>query len=108
MSLPPYGSTVEGQAIRPRGRNDVAIWRREQLVRSGVPFRLATRAANDDGYDLHALIELLRHGCPPELAIRILAPDENKTAHDRPRRRWVEDRGELSPRTHKTRPIDRN
>jgi hypothetical protein len=107
MTLPRSGSTVEGHAIRPRGRNDVTTWRRQQLVRSGVPLRLATRAANDEGYDLHALIELT-HGCPPELAIRILAPDESKTAHDRPRRRWAEDRGDPSPRTHKPRPIDRN
>ena len=30
--------------------------------------------------DLHALIELVEHGCPPELAARILAPlDEERT-----------------------------
>jgi hypothetical protein len=27
-------------------------------------------------YDLHVLIELVEHGCPPELAIRILSPLE--------------------------------
>ena len=28
----------------------------------------------DQRYDLHALIELVEHGCPPLLAVRILAP----------------------------------
>jgi hypothetical protein len=55
----------------------VLIWRRDQLVRSGVPPSLAARAAVDGGYDVHAFVELLEHGCPPELAIRILAPLEN-------------------------------
>jgi hypothetical protein len=31
----------------------------------------------DGGYDLHAFVELLERGCPPELAIRILAPLES-------------------------------
>jgi hypothetical protein len=54
----------------------LADWRREQLARSGFDRRLASRLAHDDGYDLHALIELVERGCPPELAIRILAPLE--------------------------------
>ena len=32
------------------------------------------RLAHCCGYDLHALIELVERGCPPALAIRILAP----------------------------------
>jgi hypothetical protein len=52
----------------------VAAWRREQLFRSGFANGLATRLAADGRYDLHALIELVERGCPPELAIRILAP----------------------------------
>jgi hypothetical protein len=69
---------VRTQTTQDRGPNHVVIWRREQLVRSGVPLSMAARAAKDGGYDLHALIELLGHGCPPELAIRILAPLENE------------------------------
>ena len=49
-------------------------WRREQLVHSGFPLPLAARVAKDPGYDLHRLIELVETGCPPELAVRILAP----------------------------------
>jgi hypothetical protein len=71
---------VRTQTSRDRGPDHVLIWRREQLVRSGFPLVLATRVASDGGYDLHALIELLGHGCTPELAVRILAPIEGDTA----------------------------
>jgi hypothetical protein len=52
----------------------VADWRRKQLVRSGFPRPLAARLASDPEYDLHRLIELVERGCPPELAVRVLAP----------------------------------
>lgn len=55
-------------------RNAVFAWRRSQLVRSGFSQRLAGRVALDGRYDLHRLIELVERGCPPELALRILAP----------------------------------
>ena len=58
-----------------RGNHDVVGWRREQLVRTGFSLPLAHLVAADGRYDLHALIELVEHGCPPELAVRILAPD---------------------------------
>jgi hypothetical protein len=32
----------------------------------------------DGGYDVHAFVQLLERGCPPELAIRILSPLENE------------------------------
>jgi hypothetical protein len=57
-----------------RRARDVLHWRRERLVQAGAPPPLATRLAHDEHYDLHALIELLERGCPPELAARILAP----------------------------------
>jgi hypothetical protein len=57
-----------------RDRESVKGWRREQLVRTGFPPRLAARLAADGEYDLHRLIELVEGGCPPELAVRILAP----------------------------------
>ncbi len=34
------------------------------------------RLARDSRYDLHALTELTGTGCPPELAVRIVAPLE--------------------------------
>jgi hypothetical protein len=61
--------------LEPAG-GDVNRWRREQLVHSGFPLPLAAQLAKDPGYDLHRLIELVEAGCPPELAVRILAPLE--------------------------------
>ena len=63
-----------------REHEGVRAWRRSQLERSGFPTRLAARIAHDGRYDLHRLIELVEHGCPPELALRILAPLEGDEA----------------------------
>lgn len=59
---------------------EVNRWRREQLVLSGFSLPLAARVAGDPGYDLHRLIQLVERGCPPELAVRILAPLEPREA----------------------------
>jgi hypothetical protein len=53
---------------------EVVSWRRRQLVEAGFSERLARRVASDPSFDLHALIELVERGCPPTLAVRILAP----------------------------------
>jgi hypothetical protein len=57
-----------------RAGASLVSWRRDQLLASGFSSRLAGRVACDAQYDLHALIELVESGCPPELAVRILAP----------------------------------
>jgi hypothetical protein len=49
-------------------------WRRAQLMRAGFEDDLATRAAADRAMDVHALLDLVDAGCPPDLAVRILAP----------------------------------
>jgi len=59
---------------------EVNRWRREQLVLTGFSLPLAACVARDPGYDLHRLIQLVEQGCPPELAVRILAPLEPKEA----------------------------
>jgi hypothetical protein len=61
-------------------RDDVIAWRHTQLFRSGFPLELAVSIAEDDRYDLHAVIELVERGCSPELALRILAPLEESEA----------------------------
>ena len=61
-------------------RASVTSWRRDRLVEAGFDLPLALRLARDPRYDLHALIELVEHGCPPALALRILAPIEQGTA----------------------------
>jgi hypothetical protein len=63
-----------------REHDGVVAWRRRQLLRSGFPRRLAAAVAYDGRYDLHRLIELVERGCPPELALRILAPLEGDEA----------------------------
>ena len=55
----------------------VVRWRRRQLLDAGFELALASVLARDPVYDLHALIELVEQGCPPELAVRILAPVED-------------------------------
>jgi hypothetical protein len=59
---------------------DVASWRRARLLEAGFPRHLAVRLAGDARFDVHALIELVERGCPPELAMRILAPLEEAVA----------------------------
>lgn len=54
----------------------LVAWRRDQLLHDGFPRGLATCVALDERFDLHALLELVGRGCPPELAVRILAPLE--------------------------------
>ena len=50
----------------------VERWRAELLLRSGYdPVAAAGLAARLD-VDLHAAIDLLARGCPPDLALRIL------------------------------------
>jgi hypothetical protein len=58
---------------QPEAR-EVGAWRRRQLREAGFDRALAASLARDDRIDLHALIELVERGCPPELAVRILAP----------------------------------
>ena len=60
--------------------DEIERWRRGQLSSSGFSPALAAAVASDPRYDLHALIELVERGCPPDLAARILAPLETKLA----------------------------
>lgn len=57
---------------------EVVNWRRERLAEAGFSLPLAAGVAKDPRYDVHALIELVERGCPPELAARILAPLEQE------------------------------
>jgi hypothetical protein len=53
---------------------DVQAWRRCRLLEAGFPAGLADSVAADPRFDLHVLLELIDRGCPPELAVQILAP----------------------------------
>jgi hypothetical protein len=50
----------------------VERWRAEELIRAGYDPAAASDIACRLDVDLHGAIELLGHGCPPELAVRIL------------------------------------
>jgi Glu-tRNA(Gln) amidotransferase subunit E-like FAD-binding protein len=55
-------------------RAQLVQWRRQYLHRVGVDADLASVVATDLRWDLHALVQLLERGCPPQLAARILEP----------------------------------
>jgi hypothetical protein len=47
-------------------------WRTEALERAGYPAALAAKLAELMYVDLHLAADLLRRGCSPELALKIL------------------------------------
>jgi hypothetical protein len=53
---------------------DVQAWRSLRLLDAGFPAALADPVASDPRFDLHALLQLVDRGCPPDLAVRILSP----------------------------------
>ena len=50
----------------------VEQWRAEELERGGFKPADAARLAARHEVDLHAAVELLKNGCPAELALEIL------------------------------------
>jgi hypothetical protein len=71
---------MQAHLQREHGEQDVVAWRRDQLVAAGFALPIAAALARDSRYDLHALIDLVERGCPPDLAVRILAPLESEEA----------------------------
>jgi len=68
----------DSATLQPRSGSVVA-WRTERLLSAGFDRELATGLAAGGAIDLHGLLELVDRGCPPELAVRILAPlDEER------------------------------
>jgi hypothetical protein len=47
-------------------------WRRERLEAAGFPPASSGALAERHDVDLHAAIDLVDKGCPPDLAVRIL------------------------------------
>jgi hypothetical protein len=47
-------------------------WRVEELERAGYPVRAAAVLAARHDVDLHLAVDLLRQGCPAEVAVQIL------------------------------------
>jgi hypothetical protein len=66
---PIVSSETTGPAPDP-----VVAWRVKCLREAGFSAHLADELARRNAYDLHALLELVDRGCPPGVAVRILAP----------------------------------
>ena len=64
--------TGNGRSQDPRSSR--AKWRARLLIEAGFPAEDSERLAREDQVDLHALLGLVDRGCPPNLAVRILAP----------------------------------
>jgi hypothetical protein len=52
---------------------DVTAWRFCRLCEAGFPRALADELSRQP-IDLHALLQLVDSGCPPDLAARIMSP----------------------------------
>ena len=63
----------DGSSGADAGVQDV-LWRRRRLEHAGFDSPLAEHLARDRRVDLHAVLDLVDRGCPPALAMRILAP----------------------------------
>jgi len=50
----------------------VVSWRAEELIRAGFDEFDAIELAFERHVDLHRAIDLVRRGCPPKTAVRIL------------------------------------
>ena len=65
----------ETTTVGARASSDPIVdWRRGRLLHAGFASDLAVDLAQDGKVDLHALLNLVDRGCPPDLAARILAP----------------------------------
>jgi hypothetical protein len=69
MTMEPTGTILHHEAI---GDDEVLVheWRVTQLTRLGIPGPLADAVA--DQVDWHQVAKLVRRGCPPRLALRIV------------------------------------
>jgi hypothetical protein len=66
MSLTEIEIVIEAEDER------VVNWRIEELLRAGYDEFEALDLALERGVDLHRAVDLVRHGCPPKLAVQIL------------------------------------
>jgi hypothetical protein len=69
----------------PPACSAVVEWRCRRLLASGFAPGLAAELARGHDVDLHSLLDLIDHGCPPPLAARILAPLDPTEAERCPR-----------------------
>jgi hypothetical protein len=65
-------SATESELLMESELGRVVEWRFRELKRAGYSERDARRLAERIDVDLHRAIDLLRSGCPPDTAVRIL------------------------------------
>jgi len=72
MSENSVGQTLSKSAEEDRGGAEVVRWRFERLVETGYDPATASSIAQRVDIDLHLAVRLVRDGCPPRTALRIL------------------------------------
>lgn len=65
-------STTESEQLEAPEQQEVLRWRFEVLVRAGYDAGNAMILASHAEVDLHQASDLLRSGCPPDTALRIV------------------------------------
>jgi hypothetical protein len=65
-------ATIEFETPRETEETRVLRWRLEELLRAGYDAEGAGRLAPRNDVDLRSAVELVRRGCPPATALRIL------------------------------------
>jgi hypothetical protein len=65
-------TATEFEDLRVDEAAEVRAWRFEALCRSGYESEAAVMLAANVEVDLHDAVDLVRRGCPPALAARIL------------------------------------
>ena len=65
-------AAVETETVEETETDRVERWRADELERAGYDSRAAATLAMRHDVDLHRAADLLRNGCPPELALQIL------------------------------------
>ena len=63
---------MELHVLEDTEKQQIELWRTEELERAGYSHRAAGRLAARQDVDLHLAIRLLERGCAPELALKIL------------------------------------
>jgi hypothetical protein len=74
-----HQTRTTGPCRSPGPPVDVVAWRACRLREAGFPPVLADALATQR-VDLHALLQLVDAGCPPDLAARIMAPVNDSKA----------------------------
>jgi hypothetical protein len=68
------GNRATHSQAKTQTASSVVAWREARLHLAGFDHEAASQLAREEAIDCHVLLDLIDHGCPPQLAARILAP----------------------------------